>query len=160
MDFGEAFGVTTSRNALYVVPPNPERNGSSESVVRNPATRPSYDEHIHLAPYPTSSAPPGGALDAHRYDERSASETHLGRRQWSWSLEKHLSSNNVFGPLLHVSPSFRPSYEVATPCFLYLFLHLFCIMYKLHFYANAWLRGWQVFINFADLQQNRTEHRA
>ncbi|KAF9456290.1 DUF300-domain-containing protein [Collybia nuda] len=50
MGFGEAFGVSTSHAAVATSPPSEFLGGS-----RN-AARPSYDEHIHLASYPSYPA--------------------------------------------------------------------------------------------------------
>jgi len=62
MDFGEAFGVSTNTPVQYVVKqeqPSYERvEGDGEPrgdvAPEGVGVRPSFDEHIHLAPYPGS----------------------------------------------------------------------------------------------------------
>jgi len=74
MDFGEAFGVSSARSSPYIVQPeqDPENYGAGgrDYAMRNvtlgqghhsgagtgapPGARPSYDEHVRLAPSPTS----------------------------------------------------------------------------------------------------------
>lgn len=64
MDFGEAFGVSMNRTVPYVVKQEQSSYGRVEGdgashrgdiAPEGVAVRPSFDEHIHLAPYPGSA---------------------------------------------------------------------------------------------------------